>query len=426
MSMSRTGALFVRFPFLVGALTGLTGLTGLGCASGVDVPLYEVRRQEFRREIVAEGTLRPVRSTIVSAPRTSTGALQIAWLTEDGIRVREGDVIARFDPTELEIQLLDGEIALSTTERKIDQRSVQTDATLAEVVRDRRLASLELEMARELAEKDPDIFSRVEIIEAEIDEELAQQKLDHADGREDTERRLSAAELEILDIEKRLASSKVARSREALSALEVRAPHDGIVLLERARDGNTIRVGDVTYGSRPIAEIPFLDEMEVEVYVLEADAGELAEGLSARVVVEGRSDRQFEASVRRVDRMPKARVRGVPVQYFAVVLALERTDSEIMKPGQRVSARLTLAELDDVLVVPRQAVQTEGPVSYVYRRNGGDFERSEVVVGSSSLGRIVVEEGLSAGDVIALYDPSHSFREMVPTPSAAEGRTATP
>ena len=163
----------------------------IGCATEHEVPLYEVQRGAFRREIVAEGTLRAVRSTIVNAPRTARGALQIVWLVEDGSAIREGDVLARFDTTELEIEVLEGEIAVSTAERKIDQRSVESKAALAEVERDKRLAGLELTMAQELAEKDPDIFSRVEIIEAEIDEQLAKYKLEHASNREETEERLT-------------------------------------------------------------------------------------------------------------------------------------------------------------------------------------------------------------------------------------------
>ena len=45
-----------------------------------------------------------------------------------------------------------------------------------------------------------------------------------------------------------------------------------------------------------------------------------------------------------------------PTQYFGVTLSLGQTDPTVMKPGQRVQARLFLAELQ-TLVVPRPALQ---------------------------------------------------------------------
>ena len=117
------------------------------------------------------------------------------------------------------------------------------------------------------------------------------------------------------------------------------------------------------------------------------------------------------AEVKKVDALAKPRMRRTPVQYFAVTLALERTDPEIMKPGQRVRAILTLDVLDDVLVVPRQSVFEEDGKKIVYRRSGSDFEPVEVTLGPSALGRVVIEEGLEEGDAVALSDPTRAEEE---------------
>src|SRR4029077_11781601 len=103
--------------------------------------------------------------------------------------------------------------------------------------------------------------------------------------------------------------------------------------------------------------------------------------------------------------LAKPRLRGSPVQYFAVTLALDRTDPRVMKPGQRVQATLQLEEHRKALSVPRQAVfQNEGR-TIVYRRKGNACARVEVKLGSWGAGRVVVESGVSAGDELALIDP---------------------
>ena len=174
-------------------LRAAVSLFGLACAETEDVSVLTVSRQSFRQEVTAEGVLNAVRSTPVSAPvEGGGGPYKIAWLVEDGSFVHEGDVLVRFDASEMELELLEGEIAHATSERKIDQRHAQTEAALSNVDRDRHLAQLELDMAQNFASKDPTIFSRVQIIESEIDQDLAGLKLDHADGREAVEKRTVA------------------------------------------------------------------------------------------------------------------------------------------------------------------------------------------------------------------------------------------
>ena len=144
--------------------------------------------------------------------------------------------------------------------------------------------------------------------------------------------------------------------------------------------------------------------MKADIHVLEADAGGLQEGRPAELTVEAAPERSFSATIRYVDRMPKPKVRGVPVQYFSVTLGLEETDPEIMKPGQRVRATLVLVERDAAIVVPRKAVFEKEGKKFVYRQGGSGFEEVEVRLGPSSLGRVVLEDGISEGDAIALRD----------------------
>ena len=408
-------------PRLVAALVGGLAIVGVVAitlyeSSEETVPLLEVRMEPFQQRITAEGVLEAVRSTPLSSPPRTEGPAKIAWMVEDGIVVEQGDIIVRFDPTERERELLEGEVALSTVESKILHSQAQTEASLHDVERDRQLAQFELDMARNFSSKDPEIFSRMEIIEAQIDEELAGLKLEYAEGSEQIQESLSASEMKLFNIERTQAEVKIRQANDALNALEVRAPHDGIVIFVRDWRGNIKQVGDTVYLRQAIAELPALDIMKADIYVLEADAGGLQEGRPAELTVEAAPERSFSATIRYVDRMPKPKVRGVPVQYFSVTLGLEETDPEIMKPGQRVRATLVLVESDAAIVVPRQAVfEREGKkIVYrvVYRQGGSGFEEVEVRLGPSSLGRVVLEDGISEGDAIALRDPARSHRAL--------------
>jgi hypothetical protein len=151
--------------------------------------------------------------------------------------------------------------------------------------------------------------------------------------------------------------------------------------------------------------MPSLKKMEAEVFVLEADARGLAVGQSARVVIESQPEVAINARVKSVDALARPQIEGSPVQYFAVVLALDAPEEVVMKPGQRVVATLYLERLEEALVVPRQAVFNSGDDYWVYRREGRRFKAQIVELGSSSAGLMVIAAGLSAGDVVALTRP---------------------
>ncbi|HEX2163799.1 MAG TPA: efflux RND transporter periplasmic adaptor subunit [Thermoanaerobaculia bacterium] len=402
---------------LVAPLAGQLG--GWGDESAVPTVVVEPAR--FVRRVPADGVLEAVRATPVSLPPTVMQPMRIAWLAEDGSHVRAGDVVVRFDPTDMEKNLIDARDQLRTAELERERAVVERENELVRLGHDARLAGRELENARDFQKKDDDIFSRHEIIESEIDEELAERRMEHAEEARERRERLSDAELSLIAIDRRQADAAIGRARQGLEALELTAPHDGLLLLSRSR-GETVRVGDTVFMGMPLAEIPDLSAMKASVYVLEADAGGLAVGQPAEVIVEAHPERRFAATVERVDSLAKPRLRGSPVQYFAVTLELEETVPEVMKPGARVRAWIDLGGVESALAVPRQAVIAKDGGHLVYRRTAaGGFEPVAVELGPTAMGRVVVTAGLEAGDVVALVDPTRPLAAAEDEEEGEEG-----
>lgn len=267
-------------------------------------------------------------------------------------------------------------------------------------------------MARELQTDDERILSRNEIIETRIDVDLAQAKADHARKVKAVEGTVSRSQVGVHEVSRRQAAAEVERAEEGLERLEIAAPHAGILVLERDWRGNPLRVGDTIWRGQKVAEIPLVTQMQAALFVLEADAGDLAEGLRAELVVEAHPGTTYEAEVIRVDTLAKPRHQEVPVQYFGVTLKLGTTDPATMKVGQRVRATIFLEQAESI-VVPRQAVFEDDGELMVWRESGDGFERVPVKLGASSAGRVVVSEGLRPGDRIALRDPNHSADELL-------------
>jgi RND family efflux transporter MFP subunit len=402
----------------------------LSSTTASEVPTYVVARDKLVRKVTAEGNLRAVKATPLTAPQSASGGpKKLAWIAPDGQRVKANDVVAKFDASDPEKELRDGRADLEAQSALL--RAERLKSGVAVEARDSAalFAAKALEQTRQFQSKDATIYSRNEIIESEIDEKLATAQKEHAESAKQIERKLLSSKVGIIEVERRKAEVAIKHAETELSAMEIRAPHDGLFVLRRNWRGEIPKVGDQLWPGQELAELPLLDAMEAEVFVLEIDGSALAEKQVAEVVIEARPGVVHPATVRLVDKLAKPRVHKVPVQYFAVVLALASTDPAVMKPGQRVRATITI-DATEALVVPRQAVMMKDGKSFVYRKTPrGDFEQVPVELGEATSGRIMVKSGLAAGDRIALRDPTRSIEQTLggsgDSSAAPAGATST-
>jgi hypothetical protein len=386
----------------------------------LQVPVFEVKQQRFLRTVEADGYLRPVKATPVTVPSDIQLPLRVVWIALDGAEVKKGEIVARFDDLELRARLLGAQLDRDSAVGKKHKEGVLSDNAVADRRRVSEAASRELGMIRAFQRKDTAIFSRDQIIESEIDETLQVARLDNARTSEQADAEVGRSKVRMVDVEVEKAAEAIRRSQKGLSSLEIRAPHEGVLMIKRNGVGEPVRLGDTVWRSQTVAEVSRVAEMEAELFVLEAEAAGLVAGKRAELVVEAQPDRTFAASVKRVETVAKRREPKSPTQYFGVILALEKTDRQLMKPGQRVRARLMLAEAN-ALVVPRPTLFDHNGSWVAYRREGTGFTPVKVKLGPSTAGLVSIESGLNAHDLIALRDPSQSVDDILAAPASKSG-----
>src|SRR5688572_26321895 len=81
---------------IVVAIAGVSGALGRGVA--VDVPTTEITKGEFIDYLQVRGEVKAVRSVALTVPTTGGGDLQIVQLATNGMAIKKGDVVVRFDP----------------------------------------------------------------------------------------------------------------------------------------------------------------------------------------------------------------------------------------------------------------------------------------------------------------------------------------
>jgi multidrug resistance efflux pump len=390
---------------------GGTALLGLRAAAPEPIRV-RVQRGVFVRTVLAEGYLRAVQATPINVPTDLPGSQRVAWLAPNGALVRAGEVVLRLDPGAMERDLIDGRLDLAIADAKIAAARIRTQDQAGALLLDAEQALRELDQQSRFGRRDERIYSRHEMIESEIDRDLARARSDNARERAAIVERQGRTELELLQIERGKAELRIRQAEKGLASLTAAAPHDGMLVLERNWRGEVTLAGSDVWPGQKLAEIPDPAQMQAQCYVLEADAAGLIAGRPATLVVESHPGRRYTARVANVDALAKRRHNEVPVQYFEVMVLPDATDAQVMKPGGRVVAEIELERLDDALSVPRQALVERDGQSHVWRREGGGYALVPVRLGPRSTARAVVLEGLAEGDEVCLGEPA----------AAAEGR----
>lgn len=79
-----------------------------------------------------------------------------------------------------------------------------------------------------------------------------------------------------------------------------------------------------------------------------------------------------------------------------------------MRVGSRLRAEIVTTSLDDVIVVPTQAVYGDSDSAYLFIAKGGKAERRDVTLGERGPDLVQVTAGIDSGERIVLVTPENA------------------
>ena len=188
-----------------------------------------------------------------------------------------------------------------------------------------------------------------------------------------------AAELQVKVIEKDKLGVQLNQIKANLASMTLTAPADGMVIYgDHWMERRKIQVGDMVWGGFPLVRLPNLKDMEVLAQVNEVDGPRLSIGQKADVRLDSYPDIEITGSVKNISQTAIKASWMAKAKVFLVVVGLDKTVAEIMKPG--MSAQVTLAlPGTGAAFIPRSAVQFEGSSAQVLRIEGEKGRRSVAV-----------------------------------------------
>lgn len=385
-------------------------------AETVQQATYGVVRTDFEIAIPVTGTLKASKATPIQIPPQIRSSQTISWLAEESSKVKAGDIIVRFDSTQYEIQTeeVQNQIAkLDITTRETDRDlSMQRTAIKGQA----QIVEQEKDVAKKYSPKDLSIFSKSEIIDAAIDLDFLEAKETYYSWKGGKFEQKADAEMGLLEVKRSSVNMRLEQAQEALNVLEIKAPHDGVFVIEKNWRGEPVRVGDRVWGGFKIGKLPDTSNLEVQGFVLESEASGLAEGLRVELALDAHPGFSYSGTVNMVSPLAKPRERRSPIKYFEVTIQLDETNLNHMRLGNRVKGNIFVEKQTNVIAIPNQAVfqetrngegEAQGPEQayWVYVLNGKRPERRSVEVGKRSITRTVISSGLQEGERVFLSKP---------------------
>ena len=204
----------------------------------------------------------------------------------------------------------------------------------------------------------------------------------------------------------RLAQSEVESDRVALSIAQQRlsdtkvvAPIDGVVTSRNVQIGQIISSGISNVGGgTTVLTLSDLSRIFVLASVDESDIGKVADGQTVLVTADAFPDKRFRGKVARV--APRG-VSASNVVTFEVKIEVTGRDKLLLKPEMTANVEILIAQKDDVVLVPAEAVSRRKTQRIVVAVNDdGTTEDRPVEVGINDGFSVEILSGLKEGETV--------------------------
>ncbi|GFO81996.1 MAG: nickel-cobalt resistance protein [Methyloceanibacter sp.] len=202
---------------------------------------------------------------------------------------------------------------------------------------------------------------------------------------------------------------------QTISMVRLLAPADGVIVARSARPGHWAAPGETL--------------LEVADYSVAQIEGELPESLIARVV-----SRTLDIVRVRIGADSTFLGQGT-VKFISPVLdeakrtahvLIEAPNSNgVLRGGMFTDLAIVLREEKSAVVVPASAVIQDGPVHFVFTKNGDVFQKQDITPGLSNDQFVEVLGGLAPGDVV-VSQGAYSLTQLRPKPTTLAAVTITP
>lgn len=385
-----------------------------------------VQRGPFKVTVTTAGELRALKDVKIQGPSNTQMAqiyqFKISSLVPEGTLVKEGDVVAQLDPSQVQTKLAEVSLALQKAQAQYEQAELDSTLNLSKArdeIQTMTVALEEKQIAKDQSKYEAPSVQR----QAEIDLEKAQRALDQAKKDYVTKTEQAKAKMREVGADYQRQKNILAAVQDVMKAFTVRAPAAGMVIYVKEWNGKKRTVGSqIGYYDPTVATLPDLAHMESITYVNEIDVRKVAVGQPVEITLDADPSKRLTGKVTSVANVGEQRPNA-DAKVFEVEIEVAGSDTTL-RPGMTTGNAIQTLSLKDVLHIPLEAMGTADGKSIVFRQAGGRVVRQEVEPGAMSDDEVEIRRGLQEGDHVLLTPPTDAASlELVPLPASEKPPT---
>jgi RND family efflux transporter MFP subunit len=171
--------------------------------------------------------------------------------------------------------------------------------------------------------------------------------------------------------------------------MSVLAPISGYV------SDKTADPGEFVATSNKIATIMRTSTLRLKIDVPEASVGTIKVGQTVSLRTSAYPDRNFSGTIARIS-------PGLNTTSRTMAVEAEVDSAGVLKPGLFATVRIAQGDMQKVVMVPANAVRSDGGTSKVFVIKDGHAEQHIVQVGETENDRVQVKQGLTGDEKIAV------------------------
>jgi len=389
---------------VAGCAGGQAGADSAGTSQAEIDPTADVaviRRGSLRQVLLLSGELRSVGAADIVVPDSPQRDPVIRWMIEEGASVEVGDRMVELDTSQIASQLDARQIDLEETINELNERAAEIAGEIAQKEFEVEQARINVRKAEIDSSIPEEMQSQRDYQEFQLALEQAQNNLAKVENDFTALVEGSEAELDVLRIEVKIDERDLDETRRALDTMVLRAPRAGIaVAADNRKEGRKFQVGDSTWDNAEVMLIPDLSEMVVDTRMSDVDDGKVTPGMRVVCTLDAYPERQIPGFVRSITPVAQWLNMRSEQRFFRIMVDLEESDPEIMRPGMSVKVEVVTTVRDDVLLVPRRALEFGAEEVFAVLENG---DRQRIELGSCGAHLCVIRSGLSEGTRVRLW-----------------------
>jgi hypothetical protein len=344
-----------------------------------------------------------VTAPILQGPE-ARNTLVLTYLSNPGVPVKKGTVIAKIDGQWLVDHIDDVKDQVRQAENDVTKRRAEQDVETQQLQQTLRVAKSNWDKAK-LEYGAADVRSEVEkeLLKLNMEEAEARYKQQSADVAQ--KRAAHAAEIKILELTVQRQRRHLGRHENDILRYTIVAPIDGLPVMQTIfRGGEMAQIGegDTVSPGQPFMKVVNQKTMQVEGQINQAESSEIRLGQDVYVGIDSFPDLKMRGKVSGVNALATARggnfIRSIPVR-----VQLLDIDPRVI-PDLSAYGDVVVQRVQDVLRAPVSALTTqEDGKSFLFVKTPlQTFEKREVSTGLRSHTDVAITSGLKAGDQVRL------------------------